>query len=162
MSEHTVLFVCLGNICRSPLAEGLFREAVERRGLTDRFLIDSCGTSGWHVGEGPDPRSVEVARDHGVDISRQRSRQLAPGDYQRFQWLVAMDQSNEETMLSRAPGDSQARVVRFTSYVSGEAPRDVPDPYYGGDGGFEVVYRLLERGCDALIDAVLADGAPES
>ena len=114
------------------------------------------------MGEGPDPRSVEVARDHDVDISRQRSRQLAPGDYQRFQWLVAMDQSNEETMLSRAPGDSQARGVRFTSYVSGEAPRDVPDPYYGGDGGFEVVYRLLERGCDALIDAVLADGAPES
>jgi len=157
MSDHAVLFVCLGNICRSPLAEGLFRAAVEHRGLADRFSIDSCGTSGWHVGEPPDRRSVEVAGEYGVDISRQRSRQLVPTDFSDFQWLVAMDGSNERTLIDRAPSGSRARVVRFTSYVPGEAPADVPDPYYGGGRGFEVVYKLLERGCDALIDAILAD-----
>lgn len=162
MSDHAVLFVCLGNICRSPLAEGLFRAAVERRGLTDRFFIDSCGTSGWHVGEPPDRRSIEVAMDNGVDISEQRSRQLAPGDYARFQWLVAMDESNEDSLQGRAPNGSTAHIVRFTTYVPGEAPRDVPDPYYGGGRGFQVVHDLLERGCDALIDAVLADETTES
>ncbi|MEZ4268665.1 MAG: low molecular weight protein-tyrosine-phosphatase [Myxococcota bacterium] len=160
MEKHPVLFVCLGNICRSPLAEGVFREALRRRELTAQFEVDSCGTGAWHAGEGPDPRSVKTAADHGIDISRQRARQLAARDYERFPWIVAMDRANEQTIIDRRPADSPARVVRFTLFAGKGAPADVPDPYYGGPDGFELVYNLLERGADSLIDAVMEGTGP--
>lgn len=155
-----VVFVCLGNICRSPLAEGVFRAEVGRRGITNRFRIDSCGTGGWHVGEGPDPRSVEVAARHGVDIAAQRSRKLAPTDYTDFDWLVAMDRHNARDLAaSRAPG-ATCRIVQFMDYVDPPQGADVPDPYYGGPGGFDHVYELLACGMGPLLDAILeADGA---
>jgi protein-tyrosine phosphatase len=150
-----VLFVCLGNICRSPLAEGVFRAELARRGLADRFEVDSCGTSGWHVGEPPDPRSTEVAARHGVDISRQRSRRLADDDFARFDWLVAMDRSNARDMLARRPPEAAGRVVEFMEYVDPRPVPDVPDPYYGGPGGFDRVYELLARGMGPLLDVML-------
>ncbi len=153
-----VCFVCLGNICRSPLAEGVFLEVVERRGLASRLQVDSCGTSGWHVGEGPDRRSVAVARKHGIDIRGQRSRSLVQSDYTRFDWLVAMDRSNERDLRAAAPPDATARIVRMMSYVSSDPSGDVPDPYYGGDNGFEHVYGLLAEGSPALLDEIL-DGS---
>ena len=152
--QHSILFVCLGNICRSPLAEGIFRSRVEARGLSAGFHIDSAGTGGWHVGDPPDPRSVAVAFDNGIDISRQRARQLCPSDYEDFAWLIPMDRANERDVLGRQPAGSVARVVRFTTLVSG-GPPDVPDPYYGGASGFDDVYDLLHRGADRLLDEVL-------
>lgn len=157
MKTTRVLFVCLGNICRSPLAEGVFRAAVARRGLEARFEVDSCGTGGWHAGEGPDRRSVDVARRHGFDISRQRARQLAPDDFDSFEWLVAMDRSNERTILQRKPARSTAKVLRILS-LSPDAPGpDVPDPYYGGPGGFDDVYDLLDAACERLLDEILGE-----
>lgn len=154
MSKNSVLFLCLGNICRSPLAEGIFRAEVARRGLADRFDIDSAGTGGWHAGEAPDPRSVSTARARGVDIAAQRARQLRVEDFDRFDWIVAMDRDNLDTALSRRPASARARVVAFMDFVEG-APEDaVPDPYYGGPQGFERVYDLLAAGAGPLLDAI--------
>jgi protein-tyrosine phosphatase len=108
------------------------------------------------VGEGPDPRSVEVGLDHGVDIGAQRSRQLCSDDYLEFGWLVAMDGDNESVIQRRAPSGSSAKVVRMLDYHPGAGRRDVPDPYYGGPGGFETVYGLLEAAMPSLLDAVMA------
>ena len=150
-----VLFVCLGNICRSPLAEGVFRAELSRRGLDAEFAVDSCGTGGWHVGEAPDGRSVEVAARHGVDISRQRSRKLSQADYNAFQWIVAMDRSNHRDIVARQPADTSAQIVSFMPWVPDAPTPDVPDPYYGGAGGFDHVYDLLARGMGPLLDAIL-------
>jgi len=151
-----VVFVCLGNICRSPLAEGVFRAELARRGLTDRFRVDSCGTGGYHVGERPDPRSVEVAARHGVDISGQRSRKLSRDDYTGFDWLVAMDPLNARDLASTRPADATGQIVEFMTYVVPPEGDGVPDPYYGGPRGFDVVYDLLARGMGPLLDEVLA------
>ena len=150
-----VLFVCLGNICRSPLAEGVFRGELARRGLEGDFRVDSCGTGGWHVGEPPDPRSTEVAARHGVDIAGQRSRKLSREDFADFDWLVAMDRQNARDILARKPSGATSRVVRFMDYVPSAPGLDVPDPYYGGPGGFDRVYELLARGMGPLLDAML-------
>lgn len=158
-NKHRVLFLCLGNICRSPLAEGVFRREVERRGLSHELLIDSAGTSSWHVGEAPDERGQAVARRNGVDISMQRSRKLRESDFLEFDWIVAMDPSNADAARRRKPGGTTARVVEFVDYVPGDPPHEVPDPYYGGPGGFDTVFALLERGAGPLLDAVLADGS---
>lgn len=151
-----VLFVCLGNICRSPLAEGIFRAAATRRGLCDRFEIDSCGTGSWHAGESPDPRSVEVAQRHGVDISGQRARQLARDDFQRFAWLIPMDRANEGEVRRRCPGGAAPQIRRILDFEPDPPGPDVPDPYYGGRDGFEEVYELLESAADRLLDAIVA------
>ena len=154
-SKTGVLFVCLGNICRSPLAEGVFLAELKRRGMETEFTVDSCGTGGWHVGEPPDGRSVEVAARNGVDISRQRSRKLADSDYDAFGWIVVMDRSNHRDVMARQPSEASARIVSFMPWVPEAPTPDVPDPYYGGPGGFDHVYDLLERGMAPLLDAIL-------
>ena len=147
---HAVLFVCLGNICRSPLAEGVFRSIVEETGVSDRFLVDSAGTGAWHVGDPPDPRSIEVAAKYGVDISTQQARQVQPADFDRFHTILAMDGSNLSSLKAMAAGGS-ANVRLFM-----DAPQmDVPDPYYGGPDGFEDVYRLVRSGCRHLLDSLI-------
>lgn len=156
MSATSVLFLCLGNICRSPLAEGVFRAEVERRGLAASFHIDSAGTGAWHAGEPPDARSVAVARAHGVDISGQRARQLVGHDFGRFDWIVAMDGDNFRAASMRLPADARARVVRFMDFVPNAPGADVPDPYYGGPKGFQHVYDLLAAGAGPLLDAIVA------
>jgi len=151
-AEPSVLFMCLGNICRSPLAEGALLAELARRGLS--FRVDSCGTGAWHVGEAPDPRSVAVARRHGVDISTQRARQLATSDFAAFDWIVAMDDACLETARRRMPSGARARLVAFTKLVGAAAP-EVPDPYYGADDGFQTVWDLLSRGMPRLVELVL-------
>lgn len=147
----SILFVCLGNICRSPMAEGVFRSLALARGLDRTMTIDSAGTGSWHVGDPPDSRAIAKAAEHGVDISGQRARQLAATDFERFDLFLAMDRSNLETLKARAPNPLRARVNRFMEFALDESI-DVPDPYYGGSDGFETVYRMLESGCSSILD----------
>ena len=147
----SVLFVCLGNICRSPLAEGVFRATVENAGLSDRFLIDSAGTGAWHAGDPPDPRSIEVAARHGIDLSAQRARQVTDRDFTQFDFILAMDSNNLSTLKSRTRKDHPGLRLFLNS-----PPTDVPDPYYGGDDGFERVYQMIDVGSRSLLTALKA------
>ena len=151
MDRRRILFVCLGNICRSPLGEGLLRRMAAERGLQDRLETRSAGTGGWHQGDPPDPRSIEVGRRHGIDISRQRARKLVTADFHDFDMIFAMDRSNLRDLVKIAPHDSSADIHLFMDFVSGQR-RDVPDPYYGAHSDFEAVYRMLSSGCERLLD----------
>ncbi len=148
--ETTILFVCLGNICRSPLAEGVFRSVVADHGRAMSFQVDSAGTGAWHVGEAPDPRSVSIARRHGVDISAQRARQVVSGDFGRFDLILGMDRNNVETLRMRAPEAAQGKIHLFLDYAGGGA-LDIPDPYYGGEDGFASVYHMIREASEALL-----------
>lgn len=148
------LFVCLGNICRSPLAEGACKARLVSRGV-EGIAVDSCGTGGWHVGEPPDTRSVATAEAHGVAIGHQRARQLAEEDYRHFDVIVAMDRDNYRTLVARAPANAKARLIRFMSLLEDKPTTDVPDPYYGGPSGFEDAWSLLSAGMDLLLDDTL-------
>ncbi len=152
MSEQpprSILFVCLGNICRSPLAEGVFRSVIENSSAGANFHIDSAGTGAWHVGSSPDPRSVSTAARHGIDISMQRARKVSAIDFERFDLLLGLDRSNVETLLTHAPAYARSKVHLFLDYA-GIGALDVPDPYYGGDDGFEIVYRMIREASEAL------------
>ncbi len=160
----SVLFVCLGNICRSPLAEGIFAALARERGLDGRFHVDSAGTAAYHSGEPPDSRSTSVAAGHGIRLTG-FARQVKPRDLEHFDIVVAMDRSNRrslERLRRRARGgrDPLADIVMMRDYEPGARETDVPDPYYGGPDGFERVYRILERACNGLLDE-LAGGNRE-
>lgn len=146
-----VLFVCLGNICRSPTAEGVFRRELAAAGLAHRVEVDSCGIAGWHVGKAPDARSTAAARRRGIDLSDLRARQLAPDDYQRFDYLLAMDHDNLAALQAQQPAACRAHVGLFLDFA-GHSDRAVPDPYYGGEQGFEEVLDLVEAASRGLVD----------
>lgn len=153
---QSVLFVCLGNICRSPLAEGIMAHLAGEAGLGDRLRVDSAGTGGWHVGEPADPRSVEVAERHGISLPS-RARQVTPEDLAAFDLVVAMDGSNLESLESlgaQIPEGADAAELRrlreFDPQADGDL--DVPDPYYGGPDGFDRVYDMVHRSCRTLLD----------
>lgn len=147
--KSSVLFVCTGNICRSPLAEGIFRHLAEDAGRTD-IIIDSAGTGGWHEGEAPDPRSRAIAKKHGIDLSGQTARQIIADDFQRFSLILGMDASNMASLKRFAGGQTQAEVALFSEYTLSRR-QDVPDPYYGGADGFQNVYNMLLAGCQSLL-----------
>ncbi|MEE2786290.1 MAG: low molecular weight protein-tyrosine-phosphatase [Myxococcota bacterium] len=157
-SPTRVLFVCLGNICRSPLAEGAFVNHVKTAGLKDQFTVDSAGTSGYHAGELPDKRSIDVARAHGVDITMQRSRALTRRDFKTFQYIVAMDRANLANIRRVEPADSTAEISLMLSEVSHDAA-DVPDPYYGGVDGFETVWQMVDRATGNLLKRLIQEQA---
>jgi protein-tyrosine phosphatase len=152
MPSHpfSILFVCLGNICRSPLAEGVMRHKVRQAGQMDRFSLDSAGTGAWHVGNPADRRSVSVGAIHGVDLSDLRARQVSVEDFYRFDLILAMDVSNLSDLRSMQPGDGVAELALYRSYCD-DGEQDVPDPYYGGDRGFEDVYQMINRASDVLL-----------
>ncbi len=150
-----VLFVCLGNICRSPTAHGVLRDLVTQRGLEARVEVDSCGTSAYHNGDGADPNMVRAAREQGIDLSDLVSRQLVDSDYRRFDLIVAMDRSNEQNIRRRMPSGCDVPVVRFMDFVPGATSPDVPDPYYGGIDGFREVVDLVRSGTGPLLQHVL-------
>lgn len=145
----SILFVCLGNICRSPLAEGVFAETARAAGRESVFLLDSAGTGAWHVGSPPDPRSIEIAARNGIDISAQRARRVAPDDFQRFDLILGMDSSNVADLQIHAPG-ARGRIHLFLDYAARLA-KDVPDPYYGGADGFAKVYRMIREASEAML-----------
>lgn len=147
----SVLFVCTGNICRSPTAEGVFRDRVMKAGLQDRFLIDSAGTGGWHIGTGPDPRSVATALKHGIDISGLRARQLHIDDYKNFHHLIALDETHLNHMMNLKPVSSTTQISLLMHHDVARKWNDVPDPYYGGPQDFDLAYDLIAAGVDGLL-----------
>lgn len=151
-----VLFVCLGNICRSPLAEGIFLDKIEQRGVRDRFLVDSCGTGSWHTGERADPRAMEVAARHGIELPSV-ARQVDPrSDFERFDLLLAMDRSNYGKLIKLGASEERVRMMReFDPDARNVRSLDVPDPYYGEGDGFKRVYDMLDAACDGLVDHLL-------
>jgi protein-tyrosine phosphatase len=150
-----VLFVCLGNICRSPLAEGVFREVVARAGLTGRFDVDSAGTTAFHAGDSPDPRTVEVAARRGLQLEHE-ARQVIDADLDRFDYVVAMDLSNLdklERLAARVRGRAELHLLRaFDAEAGGD--QEVPDPYFGGARGFEDVHDMVERSSEGLLEHI--------
>ena len=150
MKEPAILFVCLGNICRSPMAEGAMREAAEKRGLD--IAVDSAGTGGWHAGDPPDTRAQAEARRHGVDISGLRGRQIAPADHHRFTHIFALDEENLRDILLSAPADGTAEVSLLMDVVPGHEGQPVADPYYGGAEGFARTWDQVSAAAQALAD----------
>ena len=145
-----ILMVCLGNICRSPLAEGIMEKKINEHGLD--WKVDSAGTGSWHAGEAPDSRSINVANLHGIDITHQRARQLRVHDLDNYDLIFAMDSSNYRNILKLANAPQQeAKVAMIMNMVEPERNESVPDPYYGNDG-FENVYQMLDRACDKIVE----------
>ena len=152
-----ILFVCMGNICRSPTAEGVMRRLLDDAGLGDRVDVESAGTGGWHVGEPPDERATLAARRRGITLSG-AAQQVTPDDFRRFDLLIALDRANLRELLALAPDEEASDKVRllreFDPAANGDL--DVPDPYYGGDRGFETVLDMVEASCRGLIDELRA------
>jgi protein-tyrosine phosphatase len=146
--KHSVLFVCLGNICRSPLAEAVFRVEAERIGLDAE--IDSAGTGDWHVGRPPDPRALAVAAKNGVDISHMRARQVSAKDFRRFRHIVALDAKNLANLRALQPADGKAELSLLLDHAPGRRGEAVPDPYYSDDAVFDMTWRYVTEGARAL------------
>jgi protein-tyrosine phosphatase len=156
----SVLFVCLGNICRSPTAEGVFRYVAARAGINSALHIDSAGTGAWYLGSPPDARAMQAARRRGYDLSALRARRVAPEDFQRFGWILAMDEDNLRALESLRPGSFAGHLGLLLDLAPELATREVPDPYYGGPDGFEQVLDLIETAAKALLARVRAGLPP--
>ena len=154
-NEYHILFVCLGNIVRSPLAENLFRDLAEKRGVGKKYRVDSGGTGAWHIGERPDPRMRKVAASHGLNYSG-RARKVEKHDFDRFDLIIAMDHENKDDLRRRAPTPDAERKIRLLREFDpqGSPNMPVPDPYYGGIEGFENVYQIILRSCENLLDTL--------
>lgn len=142
-----VLMVCLGNICRSPLAEGIFKSKVD----PENFFVDSAGTGSYHVGELPDPRSIEIARHHQIDITDQRARQFKVQDFDEFDMILVMDQSNYYNVMRLARNEDDKSKVSLILDVLNQSTNEVPDPYYGGANGFKLVFDMLDQACEEIL-----------
>jgi protein-tyrosine phosphatase len=153
----SILFVCMGNICRSPIAESVFLHLLRERGVEHRFRVDSAGTSGYHAGDPPDPRSVATARARGVSV-RGQSRPIDERDLHDFDYVIVMDAENRSDVdRLRVAVGGRARVHRLREWDPARGDLDVPDPYYGGPRGFDEVHDIVERSCAALLDHLLAE-----
>jgi protein-tyrosine phosphatase len=156
----SVLMICMGNICRSPTAEGVLRHKLRAAGLGDRIKVDSAGTHAWHEGEPPDRRSQQHALARGYDLSDQRSRPVVAADFERFDLILAMDWDNLALLEEQCPPPHRAKLGRLSQYAQRRDSPVVPDPYSGGAAGFEHVLDLVEDACDGLIASVLKPGHP--
>ena len=155
MQKVAVLFVCLGNICRSPTAEGVFRKLVEAQGLADRIQIDSAGTSDWHIGQPPDRRAIEAARVRGIDLRGLRGRQASAADFEQFDYIIAMDHENYANLAYLAGPDQQHKLHLLLDFAKDVSEVEVPDPYYGG--GFPQVFDLIENASRGLLAHIRAN-----
>jgi protein-tyrosine phosphatase len=154
MNSVQVLFVCMGNICRSPTAHGVFRKLVLEQGLGERITIDSAGTHAYHVGSPPDKRSRETALRRGVDLADLVARRVEEDDFGRFDYIVAMDQDNFISLSSICPDAFVDRIHMLMDFADGMRTREVPDPYYGGPSGFERVFDLVQAGSEGLLEDI--------
>lgn len=146
-----VVFVCMGNICRSPTAEAVFRHYVDQAGLTDRIRIDSAGTHDYHIGEPPDPRTRQAASRRGYDMAALRGRQVGVADFSRFDYVLAMDENNLSILKRLRPQNAGAHLGLFLEFAQRHDEREVPDPYYGGESGFERVLDMVEDAAEGLL-----------
>ena len=153
MTVH-VLFVCLGNICRSPTAEGIFRKVVADAGLSERIKIDSAGTGGWHIGKSPDARATAAALQRGYDLSTLRARQVSAIDFGHYDYILAMDEENLRNLEQMKPANYHGELALFLSFARGTKHREVPDPYYGGEAGFTLVLDLIENAAAGLLQHI--------
>lgn len=142
--------VCLGNICRSPLAEGVLQSKVDPK----KVFVDSAGTGGYHIGEKPDERSIKVAHKYGLDITRQRCRKFTPLDFTEFDLIFAMDRSNYANILAQSDSEADTKKVKLLLEVLQDGIQEVPDPYYGGNHGFENVYHMIDRACTIIANSL--------
>ena len=152
----SVLFVCLGNICRSPTAHGIFEKLVEQHHLQNRIKIDSAGTGDWHLGKSPDGRAQTYAQKRGYDLSHLRARQISPSDFSDFDYILAMDTQNLADIQLMQPEDYSGHISLFLDFLEGGQGQEVPDPYYGGDQGFELVLDMVEQASSNLLDHIVA------
>lgn len=150
----SVLFVCMGNICRSPTAQGVFERLVEEHRLADVIEIDSAGTHAYHVGEPPDQRASAAALQRGVDLSSQQARRVSPEDFERFDYVLAMDRDNYDILAASCPDEHESRLRLFLEFAPDLLTREVPDPYYGGSSGFERVLDLIEEASEGLLASI--------
>lgn len=152
----SVLFVCTGNICRSPTADAVLRHKVRQAGLDHLIRVDSAGTHGYHIGHAPDERSTATALARGIVMNDLRARQVTAQDFDAFDWIIAMDEGHHVILDRMGRKNARGQVLRFLSFTGNEKG-DVPDPYYGGQDGFERVYDMVEAGCDAILARIRAD-----
>lgn len=149
-----VLFVCMGNICRSPTAHGVFEALVQREGLSERIFVDSAGTHSYHIGKAPDPRSQETAISRGFDLSHLRARQAISEDFEEFDYILAMDRSNYEDLQAISPPGLSDKLYLFLDFAPEVSTNEVPDPYYGGGDGFEKVFDMVEVASEGLLNRI--------
>ncbi|MCG2610556.1 low molecular weight phosphotyrosine protein phosphatase [Flavobacterium sp. SM15] len=148
-----IVMVCLGNICRSPLAEAILQSKLPK----DLFIVDSAGTGGWHVGQEPDKRSILTAKNRGLDITGQRGRQFSKNDFENFDYIYVMDHSNYKNVIALAPNqDAKSKVKMILNELFPNENVDVPDPYYGGQNGFEQVFDMLDEACSILAEKLIS------
>ena len=153
-----VLFVCLGNICRSPTAEAVLNKLAAERGVMSQLEVDSAGTNGFHIGQSPDPRSIKYAAKRGIDLTPLRGRQIERADFDRFDYVIAMDNENVRHLTALCPASMQGKISLLLAYADRCNYREVPDPYYGGEREFELVLELIESGCRGLLAHLVDDG----
>jgi len=157
IKKHKIMFVCMGNICRSPTAHAVMQSIVDRAGLTDQFDIHSSGTHAYHVGEQPDRRSQATALAHGVKMDDLRAQKISINDYDYFDWILAMDQENLDLIEYYSPESSSAKTGLLMSFSEDHSANTVvPDPYYGGSQGFEEVFAMVESACQSLLNQLQA------
>lgn len=149
-----VLFVCLGNICRSPTAHSVFRQRVESAGLSEFIAVDSSGTGDWHIGKAPDKRATKTAEEQGYKMGDLRARQVSTSDFSQFDYILAMDVQNLKDLEAMRPKDYSGHLGLFLDFSQNNISQDVPDPYYGGDEGFLDVLSMVEECCDRLVESI--------
>jgi protein-tyrosine phosphatase len=147
----SILFVCLGNICRSPIAEGMFRHIANQAGAGHRFFIDSAGLGSWHVGHPPDERAQQALEARGIEISGLRARQVTAEDFDKFDLILPMDRANRQGLLKLAPNDRQDKIHLLMEYAPHLGVREIPDPFFGGTEGFDYVCQLVDAACRGLL-----------
>ncbi len=158
MRKIKILFVCMGNICRSPTAEGVFISTINRRRLTDLFEVDSAGTHAYHVGDAPDLRAQKAARERGVELKHLKARKVQNSDFERFDHILVMDDDNHASLSSICPNEHLSKIRHFLDYAPQLQKREVPDPYYGGAYGFERVLDMVEAASEGFIEELSRQG----